>query len=133
MLVPNVLNTNVLYETTSCDVWAPYSDDHRSDVQVRPMDIPTFLRKKSCSNPPLATHETYQARAALRVLRLIVNGKGFRSFIGKEGFKDDDIPRLIGLESHSDVEVSMKEGQQLLKARLSELEGKSHKPDLLDP
>jgi SpoVK/Ycf46/Vps4 family AAA+-type ATPase len=36
------------------------------------------------------------------------------------------------LESHSDVEVSVKEGLQLLKARLSELEGKSHKPDLLD-
>jgi hypothetical protein len=78
MLVPDVLSANVLYKATSCDVWVPYSDDHGSGVQERPMDIPTFLRKKSCSNPPLATHETYQARAALWALRLIVNGKGFR-------------------------------------------------------
>ncbi len=99
------------------------------------MAIPAFLRKRSRRNRntvPLATSETYQTRAALWALRLLVNGKGYRFFINKDGFKDDDILRLIGLVSYSDEEVTLKEGLQLLKTRLSELELKGHQPDLLD-
>jgi SpoVK/Ycf46/Vps4 family AAA+-type ATPase len=97
------------------------------------MAIPAFLRKRSRRNAvPLATSETYQTRAALWALRLLVNAKGYRFFINKDGFKDDDILRLIGLESHSDEEVTLKDGLQLLKTRLSELEQKHHQPDLLD-
>jgi len=97
------------------------------------MGIPAFLRKRSRRSASLlATRDTYHARAARWVLRLLVNGKGYRFFIDKEGFKDADILRLIGLESYSDEEVSLKEGLQLLKTRLSELEQKHHQPDLLD-
>ncbi len=97
------------------------------------MGIPAFLRKRSRRNvAPLATSDTYQARAALWALRLLVNGKGYRFFITKEGFKDADILRLIGLESYSDEEVTLKEGLQLLKTCLSELEQKHHQHDLLD-
>jgi SpoVK/Ycf46/Vps4 family AAA+-type ATPase len=97
------------------------------------MGIPAFLRKRSRRNAvPLATSETYQTRAALWVLRLLVNGKGYRFFINKEGFNDADILRLIGLESQYDEEITLKEGLQLLKTRLSELEQKHPQQDLLD-
>jgi SpoVK/Ycf46/Vps4 family AAA+-type ATPase len=97
------------------------------------MGIPAFLRKRSRRNAgPLATSDTYQARAALWALRLLVNAKGYRFFINKDGFKDADVLRLIGLESYSDEEVTLKDGLQLLKTRLSELEQKRHQPDLLD-
>jgi len=78
------------------------------------MGIPAFVRKRSRhSAVPLATSETYQTRAALWALRLLVNGKGYRFFIDKDDFKDDDILRLTGLESHSDEEGTLKAGLQL--------------------
>lgn len=97
------------------------------------MAIPAFLRKRS-HNPdvPIATSKTYQDRAALWALRLLVDGKGYRFFITKHGFKDDDILRLIGLESHAEEEVTPKEGLQLFKSRLAELEKKPCQRDLLD-
>src|SRR5690554_5841522 len=97
----------------------PVLCSHRSDGQESLMAIPAFLRKRSRRNAvPLATSETYQTRAALWALRLLVNGKGYRFFINKDGFKDDDILRLIGLVSYSDEEVTLKEGPRVAAASL---------------
>lgn len=80
------------------------------------MDIPTFLRKQKDSNIlPLATEKAYRKRAALWVLRLLVDGKGYRFLIDREGFKDEGVLHLIGLEHYSARAISPKEGLQLLK------------------
>ncbi len=95
------------------------------------MDIPAFLRKQRgpgrCN-----VSSAYQERAALWALRLLVDGKGYRFFIADGEFRDDDILRLIGLESCISQPVTLQEGLQQLKARLMELEEKKYRASLLD-
>jgi len=97
------------------------------------MKIPPFLRKQKDSHAlPLSAEKAYQTRAALWVLRLLVDGKGYRFLIDRGGFKDDDILTLIGLEEYIDREITPREGLQLLKQRLSDLEQARPQPGLLD-
>jgi len=96
------------------------------------MDIPGYLLRKVDSNYPFWVDTTYRERAALWALRLLVDGKGDRFLIDKGGFKDDDILTLIGLEEYIDRDITPKEGRQLLKQRLADLEQAKPQSGLLD-
>jgi len=96
------------------------------------MDIPGYLLRKVDSNYSILVDKNYRVRAALWALRLLVDGKGYRFLIDRGGFKDDDILTLIGLEGYIDREITPREGQQLLKQRLSDLEQARPQPGLLD-